>query len=192
MNKTIKTSLLIMLFLVALFTLGAGGKDGSFSPHVDSQGNISLPDDFRATWTHLGTWALTSKVAAGPEAMKPSPGPGYQDVYTQPASVKAFKEPGKWRDDTVIVMEVRTIRWADLSTGHVMYAGEPAEWFVMVKDGQGRFKDNPSWGQGWGWALFKAGDPRKNISKSYKDCMGCHEPQKDTDWVHVGGYPTIR
>jgi len=90
-------------------------------------------------------------------------------------------------------MEIRTMKWDDLPTGHVIYADEPVDWFVMVKDGKGRFKNNPNWGDGWGWALFKAADPKKNVSASYKaDCMSCHEVAKDTDRVFVHGYPTLR
>lgn len=193
MTKKIKILLSTALFLIPVITLGAGGKEASFSPYVDSEGNISLPADFSGTWTHLGTWALTSKVAAGPDAMKASPGTGFHEVYTQPTSVKAYRETGKWPDGTALVMEVRTVQWDDLATGHVMYAGETTEWLIMVKDGRGRFKDNPNWGDGWGWALFKAADPGKNISAGYKnDCQGCHEPKKDTDWVHIEGYPTLR
>ena len=90
-------------------------------------------------------------------------------------------------------MEVRAIKWDDVPTGHVMYAGENSASFVMVKDSKGRFKNNSNWGDGWGWALFKADAPKKNISTNYKnDCLGCHEVAKDTDRVFVHGYPTLK
>jgi Cytochrome P460 len=74
-----------------------------------------------------------------------------------------------------------------------MYAGVATHWFVMVKDAKGRFKNNPSWEGGWGWALFKAADPKKNISTSAKnDCLSCHELAKDTDWIFKQGYPTLK
>jgi len=193
MNKKTKILVLMALLLMAVTTLGAGGKEGSFSRYVDGKGNIVLPKEIRAGWVHLGTWSVTSRAAVGPDVAKASPGVGLHEVYTQPESLKAYKKSGKWPDGAVLVMEVRAIQWDDLSTGHVMYAGEATEWFVMVKDSKGRFKNNPNWGDGWGWAVFKAADPKKNLSKGYKnDCMSCHEPNKDTDWVHVGGYPTLR
>ena len=68
-----------------------------------------------------------------------------------------------------------------------------AAWFVMVKDQKGRFKGNPNWGEGWGWALFKPADPEKNVSTNYrKDSIGCHIPAKKTDWVYLQGYPTLK
>jgi hypothetical protein len=32
----------------------------------------------------------------------------------------------------------------------------------------------------------------KNTSTDYKkDCLGCHVPAKDKDWVYVNEYPTL-
>ena len=193
MTKLIKAILVVALFLIPVICLSAGEKEGSFSPYVDGKGNISLPPDFRAKWVHLGTWFVTSQTALGPGLGKAAPGSGLNEVYTQPESFRAYKKTGQWPDGAVLVMEIRTMKWDDLPTGHVIYADDPADWFVMVKDGKGRFKGNPNWGDGWGWALFKAADPKKNVSASYKaDCMSCHEVAKDTDRVFVHGYPTLR
>lgn len=74
-----------------------------------------------------------------------------------------------------------------------MWAGEPDVWFVMIKDSRNRFPENPNWGDGWGWALFKSAKPDKNVSSDYReDCISCHVPAKETDWVYIKGYPTIR
>jgi hypothetical protein len=63
----------------------------------------------------------------------------------------------------------------------------------MVKDEKGRFNNNPNWGNGWGWALFKANDPTKNVSTNFQDdCIGCHVPAQDTGWVYIQGYPTLK
>ena len=193
MAKWIKGILVMALLVVPAIALGAGAQTGSFSPYVDSKGGISLPRDFRATWVHLGTWFVTSQAAAGPGLGQTAPRAGLHDVYTQPESLRAYKKTSKWPDGAVLVMETNAIKWDDLPTGHVVYAGETADRFVMVKDTKGRFKNNPSWGEGWGWALFRAADPAKNISTGYKnDCLGCHEVAKDTDSVFIHGYPALR
>jgi hypothetical protein len=63
----------------------------------------------------------------------------------------------------------------------------------MVKDMKGRYRNHPNWGDGWGWALYEAKDPSRNISSDYKtDCLPCHVPAKNTDWVFMEGYPTLR
>ena len=66
-------------------------------------------------------------------------------------------------------------------------------WFVMIKDTKGRFKGNANWGEGWGWALFEAGNRNINTSKGYlESCLPCHVPAKQTGWVYIEGYPTLR
>jgi len=194
MNKISKALLAAAIFIIPLLALAAGEKPASFSTYVDGSGSISPPKYFRNTWAHLGTWVVTSRAPMpGAESAHTTPGAGLHDVYAQPESVKAYQKTGRWPDGTVIVKEVRAINWDDLPTGHVMYAGDRAECFVMVKDAKGRFKGNPHWGDGWGWALFRSADPKKNVSTGYKtDCMGCHEVAKDTDRVFVNGYPTLR
>jgi hypothetical protein len=49
---------------------------------------------------------------------------------------KAIKEYGA--NKIGVIKEIRAIKWDDLPTGHVIYAGEAAEWFVMVRDGKGQ------------------------------------------------------
>lgn len=189
MTRTVKTVLLTSVAVLALFTLGAGGKQGSFSPYVDDAGTITLPADFRSAWVHLGTWVLTSKAQSTPGGH----GPGLHEVYTQPESLKAFKKTGKWPEGTVLINEIRSLKWDDLPTGHVIYADESTDRFVMVRDTKGLFPNNPSWGNGWGWARFTAAASTKNASSNYKtDCLSCHDLAKDTAWVFVRGYPTLR
>lgn len=179
------TGVLVAIALAGLAALPAaeGGGKG-FSPHVDGKGNISLPRDFRATWAHLGSRAVPSQT---------EPGSGFHDVYTQPESLRTYRKTGKFPDGAVLVMEVRKATWDDMPTGHVVSAGDVSHWFVMVKDAKGRFEGHPNWGQGWGWAEFRAADPNANVSKDYrKDCLPCHEPARETDWVYTEGYPTLR
>jgi hypothetical protein len=81
-----------------------------------------------------------------------------------------------------------------ITTGQsVSYAtSELKQWFVMIKDSKNRFAGNPLWGEGWGWALYKPGDPSKNVATNFQtDCLGCHVPAKDRDWVYTEAYPTL-
>ncbi len=153
---------------------------------VDQAGNIRLPESYRQDWTHLGSWLV-----AEPKA----PGHGFHDVYAQPEAVKAYRQSGKFPDGSVLVKEVRQVKSGPQTTGEAQWAGAPVIWFVMVKDSSGRFKGNPHWAQGWGWALYEAKDPKnpaRNVSKGFTEtCMGCHTPAQKTDWVFVDGYPTL-
>lgn len=160
-----------------------------FSPYVDSSGNISRPQGFRKEWTHLGSWFVQTDEQAS--------GPGVHDVYAEPDAVKAFLENGRWPDGATLVKEIRSIRRGQLPTGNAQWGGEVGVWFVMVRDRKNRFPNNDIWGGGWGWALYKAGDPAKNVNQNWKqgdlsNCHGCHAPARDTEWVFIDGYPKIR
>ncbi len=194
MIKPAKASFSVyLLFFLFTSVATAGEKGGSFSPYVDSNGAISLPPDFRSTWAHLGAWVVTSTAAAGQRLDQTGPGAGIHTTYTQLASLKAYKKDGKWPDGAMLVMEVRALTWDDMPTGHVIVEGEPVKWLVMVKDAKGRFPGNPNWGDGWGWALFKPAALKNNASTNCKnDCLGCHEPAKDSDLVFIQGYPALR
>jgi cytochrome c len=124
---------------------------------------------------------------------KEADGHGFHDVYTQPETVVAYKKTGKFPDGAVLIKEISGVETDTLTTGKASWAGKPKVWFVLVKDAKGRFADNPNWGNGWGWALFKAEDPTKSASTGFrKDCLRCHTPAKETDWVYVKGYPALR
>ncbi len=177
------------LSLVALAVLTGFGSALVFaerdqlSPYVDAKGAISLPADFRLTLSHLGSWFVPSGDASG-----------FHDVYVDAAGVEGYREDGAFPDGTIIVKELRASTAGDYTTGQgVHYANsELKQWFVMVKDTNGRFQGNDNWGDGWGWALFKTDSNGRNVSSNYKvDCLGCHIPAKDSDWIYVDAYPTL-
>jgi len=155
-----------------------------FSNYVDQQGAISMPDRFRTQWSHLGSWIVPSEDARQP---------GFHDVYIQPKALKAYRKKGSFPDGAAVIREVRSVESSQLTTGPTSWGGEVKAWYVMIKDRKGRFSDHPSWGHGWGWALFKPGNPDRNVSSNYQtDCFGCHVPAKQTDFVNVRGYPPMR
>ena len=155
----------------------------NFSPYVDKSGNISLPKDFRKTMTHLGSWFVPDGGASG-----------FHDVYTEPDSVSIYRKTGKFPDGATLIKELRTSTSGDYTTGkNVSYATSTVkQWFVMIKDTKGRFTNNPTWGDGWGWALIKTNNTKKNVTTNYHtECLGCHMPAKKTDWIYIEGYPTL-
>jgi hypothetical protein len=172
-------------FGLAQQTPAAPSQPGTALPgkYVDKDGSIHLPEDYRLKWVHLGSWY--------DEDAKGGPG-GMHDVYAEPDAVAAFRETGKWPHGATIVKEIRGSRKSKLSTGNAHWDGEIVQWFVMVKDTNRTFPDNPSWGRGWGWGLFSINDPKTNISSDYKvDCLGCHVPAKKADWIYTHGYPIL-
>ncbi len=164
--------------------LAADLADATYSQWVSDTGDITLPDNFRQAWVHLGSWLVEDEAA---------PGYGFHDVYTQPQSLAHYRRTGDFPDGAVLVKEVRSVAAGAKTTGLAQWAAEPLIWFVMVKDSSGqRFPDNPHWGLGWGWGLYEAAAPKKNVSASYREtCLACHTPAKDTDWVFIEGYPSL-
>jgi len=154
-----------------------------FSPYVDGDGNISFPEDFRSHMVHLGSWFVPEGGASG-----------FHDVYTEASTLAHYRETGAFPDGATLVKELRASVSGDYTTGMgVNHAtAELKQWFVMIKDTTNRFADNPLWGDGWGWALFKPGAESKNAASDYKtDCLGCHVPAQKTDWVYTEAYPIL-
>lgn len=160
-------------------------KAKGFSPYVTTEGGISLPADYREKFVHLGTWAVATK----PD----KPVHELHSVYTRPEDIQAYRKDGKFPDGAVLVKEITNVGSDKLTTGQSTWATDVKIWFVMVKDSKGRFPKNDLWGLGWGWALFEAKDPKKNVATDYKtDCKACHVPAKNDDWVYVRGYPLLK
>jgi hypothetical protein len=162
--------------------MGAG-KPGEFSPYVDDEGVIQLPADFRGRMVHLGSWFVPEGDASG-----------FHDVYTEKETVEAYRLTGEFPDGATLVKELRASNSGSFTTGQgVSYATSGLkQWFVMIKDSKNRFAGNPLWGEGWGWALYKPDDPSKNAATNFRaDCLGCHVPAKDRDWVYTEAYPTL-
>ena len=175
---------LFVLGWLGLSLIGAVTWAENFSAYVDNTGAIQLPRDFRTTMVHLGSWFVPEGDASG-----------FHDVYTEASSVEAYRKTGRFPDGTTLVKELRGAERGDYTTGsNVGFAVEQVkQWFVMIKDSKGRFPDNPLWGEGWGWALFKPEDPTKNVATNYRgDCLGCHVPAKANDWVYIEAYPTLK
>ena len=175
---------LLLVLGGALLGVESGADPKGPLPFVDSDGTIHFPGKVRDKWVHLGSWGSADLDSADP---------GHHDVYTQPESLEQYRKTGKFPDGAVLVKEVRKIESAYMTTGPVTRAGDEVLWFVLIKDAEGRFPGHENWGEGWGWALFNAGATEKNASTNFRpDCLGCHIPARETDWIYVQGYPRLR
>ena len=177
-----KTILMAAAMLLAMPSTGAEPSlANTYKTIVNAKGDIVMPEDFRKNYAHLGSWFVPEGDASG-----------FHDVYMQPEAIAVYRKTGKFPDGAVLVKELRAHASKAMTTGMPAWANDKLkQWFVMVKDTQGRFKDNPNWGDGWGWALFKPGQ-NGNVSGNYKTtCLACHIPAKATDWIYVEGYPTL-
>lgn len=180
----------LAITLIAVLATSASGKDlppPGAEGIVDANGIIRMPAaDFRAKWPVLGAFSIASDEPEGGAA-------GLHVVYTQPGVIEAFRKTGQFPDGAVLIKELLNTKTKQMTTGRVSHATDRAGWFVMVKDASGRFKDNKLWGDGWGWAFFGAADRVNTTTKDYKaDCLGCHIPAKNNDWIYTEGYPALK
>lgn len=182
MNKALYSPLAFSVIVTGWLFYTVSAQE-SFSAYVNGQGDIRFPDSFRDNMTHLGSWYVPEGGASG-----------FHDVYTEKESVESFRENGVFPDGATLVKELRASHAADYTTGtNVSYATEELkQWFVMIKDTEGRFSNNELWGDGWGWALFLADDPAINVASNYReDCLTCHVPARSKDWIYTEAYPTL-
>lgn len=159
---------------------------------VDDAGNISLPRGFRSDWIFLGTWSIADKDVEHSSAASGHGAAGLHNVYTQRGVAEYFRKNGNFPDGAVLIKELLKADTESMTTGTVSRGVEVEGWFVMVKDTQGRFDASPLWGDGWGWALFSTDDPGTPVTQNYKtECVGCHIPARDDDWIYLSGYPVL-
>jgi hypothetical protein len=148
---------------------------------VDKTGNIQKPADYREMYQMIGTWTV----------LDPK-GNQIHDVFASPGAADYFRRNKKFADGTVLVKEIDGTDHGQMTTGNVNWAANTQVWFVLIKDSKGRFPNNPLWGNGWGWFLYKADAPDKQVATDFKkDCLQCHVPAQADDWIYVKGYPVL-
>jgi Cytochrome P460 len=177
--------LIAMLTLVALASYKAAEsrRAESFDGFalVDKAGNIQKPTDYRDHYQALGTYAV----------LDPK-GNQMHFTYASPGAAGYYRKHGQFADGTVLVKEVFGTDHSQMTTGDAHWASGTKVWFILIKDEKNRFPNNPLWGDGWGWALFKADAPDKQVVVDYKkDCFACHLPAKSSDSIYVQGYPVL-
>jgi hypothetical protein len=191
MKNEIKRVAVFVMIAFAFNTSAVLAADGvepkTFSTYVDKTGKIRVPENYRTEWDFLGSWSIAADEKGGGGAAE------FHNVYTQPTTIEAFRKTGKFPDGAVLVKELLMTRTDRLTTGKASWGTDEKGWFVMIKDTKDRFPKNGLWGDGWGWALFNADDPLNTVTEDYTtDCLPCHVPVKDNDWIYTYGYPTLR
>jgi hypothetical protein len=181
------TTLAIMAQLEKGGGAAAGPSTAAAEKVDDGKGNLHVPEDYRARYRFIGSWAV-----AGDD--KGSGSKEIHTVYASPGAVEGYLKTGHFEDGVVLVKEVFETKTADMTTGTVSHADELKGWFVMVRDSRNAaHPGNPLWGDGWGWSWFDYGNTTKATTTDYRnDCMGCHVPATSTDFIYVGGYPSLK
>jgi len=174
-----------MIAVATYRQMGTAGSSNRAEAAVDATGNLRVPDAYRATYQLLGSWAVAANQGQGSKEL--------HVVYASPGTITAYRKDGRFPDGAVLVKEVFEAATGQMTTGTVSHAETLKGWFVMVKDGNGRYVGSKLWGDGWGWSWFDAANPAKTTSTDYRrDCLSCHVPARASDWIYVVGYPPLR
>jgi hypothetical protein len=190
MRSTGLAAISIAVIAVGIALAAYGHEDSNASAKatvsvVDSKGNLSVPRDYRAIYQYLGSWSVAADQGRGAKEL--------HTVYASPGAIAAYRSRGRFPDGTVLVKEVYAAATGAMTTGTVSHADTLKGWFVMMKDSRSRHPDNKLWGDGWGWSWFDAANPSKTTSTDYKtNCLACHVPAQGSDWIYVGGYPSLK
>jgi hypothetical protein len=158
--------------------------EGAASAMVSPDGTIEMTtQDYQRDWTMLGIFARLDENGVNQ----------FNVVYTQPETVTAYRETGEFPEGAVIIKELRQGITAAEGGDKVSSLGVLTGWFTLIKPPKSNAPQGPLWGDGWGWAKFNADAPDSTITRSYKtECIACHSPVKNTDFIHVEGYPLLR
>jgi Cytochrome P460 len=177
--------LFVMAAAVAHGQMSTSGSTPKVEAVADATGNLHVPDTYRTTYQFLGSWAVAEGQSTGVKEL--------HVVYSSPGTIDAYRNDGRFPDGAVLVKEVFQTTTGQMTTGTVSRAENLKGWFVMMRDRTERFAGNNLWGDGWGWSWFDATNPSKTTSTDYRaNCKSCHVPAQASEWVYVGGYPTLR
>jgi len=124
---------------------------------------MAFPSVYR-TWNHTHTNLIDDPK---------DPFYGYHNVYVNPTGSRTSMAGGTYPDGSKLVVAFYAIE----KNGTLITQGKPLAIALMSKD-----KTKFAATGGWGYALFTPDGMPKTIDQA-KDCHGCHESKKDSDFV---------
>jgi len=109
---------------------------------VDRFGKLHVPDNYRATYQLLGTWAVAKDQGSGSAEL--------HIVFASPGTIEACRKDGHFPDGAILVKEVYRAATEPMTAGTVSHIDSLRGWFVMVRDRNDHHGTNEVWGDGWG------------------------------------------
>jgi hypothetical protein len=79
------------------------------APVADSHGNLHVPEDYRALYQYLGSWAVANDKGPGSKQL--------HIVYSSPGTMAAYRKTGHFPDGSVLVKEVFNAETGHYTTG---------------------------------------------------------------------------
>lgn len=172
------------LFVAASLTLGASTDEpNADGPRYTADGQVLRPQNYRE-WPLIGTGL---NMTYGPAGDSLGDEPPFTNVFVSPSSYRSFLQTGKWPDQTVFVLEIRSGVGVNRAEGgkNGWFQGEIQGMEIEVKD-EKRFPG--------GWAFFGVGvaEPSGVQIPTSGSCYSCHKANAAVENTFVQFYPVLR
>jgi hypothetical protein len=175
-----KISVIVLGVLVTLSPLAAQQASSAGAPQFNAKGELLLPVNYRE-WVFLSSGL---GMTYGPLARNPGMPPMFDNVFVNPAAYRSFVATGKWPDQTMFVLEVRSA----VSKGSINNGGNYQDEVVGIES---EVKDTSRFpGSGWAFFGFGTSSSAKMLART-EACYSCHSEKGAVDNTFVQFYPTL-
>ena len=166
---------------IGITALAINGADrpGPDAPQYTSEGRLRFPERYRE-WIFLSSGL---GMTYGPLASDAEP--RFDNVFVNPSAYRSFLDTGRWPDNTVLVLEVRSAE----SKGSINRGGHFQGNVIGIET---HVKDERRFPRKWAFFGFHG---KSAISEEpappTSSCYACHEPNGAVDTTFVQFYPSL-
>jgi hypothetical protein len=160
---------------LACVVLSASGQveDG---PQFNAAGELARPANYRE-WVYLSSGL---GMTYGPAATVDTANPLFDNVFVNRSAYQAFKQTGKWPDNTMFVLEVRNSKSKESINNGGRFQGDTRAIEAEVKSG----------GE-WTFYGFDGNGATARPIPRTASCYSCHGEHGAVDNTFVQFYPTL-
>lgn len=186
MNKIKYLAFILLVSIIVTSCNNEGNYEKVSYFTMDANGELVRPIDYR-TWVYVGTPLTPNDMNNGKAAF-----PEFHNVYIDPASYKAYKKTGTWREGTILIKELVSVGSKAAVSGNGYFMGNFIGLEATIKSKE-HFPDEPG-----NWAYFSFTNPTEGIlaatGKAFKtnQCNACHNASAGDDFVFTQHYPVLR
>lgn len=143
-------------------------------------GELIRPTQYRE-WIFVGSQVTPKDMNDGKPAF-----PEFHNVYIDPASWSYWKRTGKFRNETIFVLEMVSVGDKKSSSGNGYFQGEFGGLAAAVKSKR-RFPDKTD-----NWAYYGFDEGKRTAAAQPDDaCAACHKANAGDDMVFIQHYPAL-
>ena len=172
------------LCIASSLTLGAASDEPrAEGARYAADGQVLRPENYRE-WPLIGTGL---NMTYGPAGDGAGDSPPFTNVFVNPTSYRSFLQSGRWPDQTVFVLEIRS------GIGVNRVEGGKSGWFQGDISGmEVEVKDEKRFAGGWAFfALGATGQSGAQLPTS-ASCYSCHKANAAVENTFVQFYPVLR